>query len=243
MKERSMQIIPPTECPSCGHELIEINEQLFCRSPTCPAQNAKLVENFAKVLKIKGLGPATIEKLEFSSIEDIYALDKDYYTDVLGEKVGSKLFAEVEQSKKAPLNTVLAGLGIPLIGKTAADKICSVINDLKELDEDKAREILGPKASQNLISYLQTTDWEQLPFSFKSEKIVTNGPTVCITGKLKSFKTKAEAAEYLTEKGYKVVTSVTKTTEILVNESGIESSKTTKARANGTQVITNILEL
>jgi hypothetical protein len=36
---------------------------------------------------------------------------------------------------------------------------------------------------------------------------------------------------------------VTKNTDILVNESGLESEKTKKARANGTSIITNIMEL
>lgn len=238
-----MKIIPPTECPSCGSTLVEENSILYCRNTTCPAQGFKLTENFAKVMKIKGLGPATIQKLDLSGIEDIYYLDEEFLIDVLGEKVGSKLYIEIENSKEAPLNIVLSALGIPLIGKTASEKICSVIDDLKELTEDKAREILGPKASRNLMDYLQTTDWESLPFTFKSVKVQTSGKTVCITGKLNSFKTKALAAEYLKEKGYRVVDSVTKTTDILVNESGIESSKTEKARANGTTVITNILEL
>jgi NAD-dependent DNA ligase len=47
----------------------------------------------------------------------------------------------------------------------------------------------------------------------------------------------------LQDKGYKVVDSVTKTTNILVNESGIESDKTKKASANGTLIVNNILEL
>lgn len=238
-----MKIIPPTECPSCGSTLVEENSILYCRNVLCSAQGFKIVENFAKVMKIKGLGPATIQKLELASIKEIYDLDENTLIEVLGEKIGTKLFENIQQSKSAPLNTVLSALGIPLIGKTASEKICSVINNLKELTEDKASEILGPKASRNLISYLQTNDWESLPFSFQSEKVIQSGKTVCITGRLKSFKTKALAAEYLKERGYQHVDSVTKTTDILVNESGVESSKTEKARANGTKIITNILEL
>ena len=53
---------------------------------------------------------------------------------------------------------------------------------------------------------------------------------VCISGKLKSYKTKAEAAKVLKECGYTIKDSVTKDVTILVNESGIESQKTIKAR-------------
>ena len=66
---------------------------------------------------------------------------------------------------------------------------------------------------------------------------------VCISGKLKSFKTKAEATEVLTQKGYAVKSSVTKDVTHLVNESGVESTKTRKARDSGIIIIENLKEL
>ena len=84
-----------------------------------------------------------------------------------------------------------------------------------------------------------------LPFSFKFEKTTqptTTHGTVCISGKLTSYKTKAEAQHKLQELGYVVKTSLTKDVTILVNESGIESAKTKKARDAGVQIITNLLE-
>jgi NAD-dependent DNA ligase len=66
--------------------------------------------------------------------------------------------------------------------------------------------------------------------------------TVCITGKLKSFKTKAEAAKALEQHGYTVKSSVTKDVTVLVNESGIESQKTIKARNDGLTIVENLLE-
>ena len=46
---------------------------------------------------------------------------------------------------------------------------------------------------------------------------------VCITGKLKSFKTKAQAGTALVNLGYIVKSSLTKDVTILVNESGTKS--------------------
>ena len=48
------EILPPTQCPSCDSVLEWVNDQLFCRNGSCPAQNSKAVEHFAKTIKIKG---------------------------------------------------------------------------------------------------------------------------------------------------------------------------------------------
>ena len=63
---------------------------------------------------------------------------------------------------------------------------------------------------------------------------------VCITGKLKSFKTKAQAGTALVNLGYIVKTSLTKDVTLLVNESGIESAKTKQARDSGVEIITDL---
>jgi DNA ligase (NAD+) len=239
-----MRVIPPTQCPSCHSGLIQKNSILYCVNSECEGQGAKLVENFCKVLKIKGLGPATIDKLEITSIDEIYEMAHGLIIDIIGATLGNKLIDEIEKSKEASLNSLLPALGIPLIGKTAAEKICGKFSSLEEISEEPLREVIGPKASENLLYWLETEDWECLPFTFKSSgKTLLTGKTVCISGKLKSFKTKSEAAAYLAGKGYQVVESVTKTTSILVNEGGVESEKTKKARANGTQIVNNIMEL
>ena len=58
------QIYPPANCPACGSILEWEKDQLFCKSNTCGGKTHKMVEHFAKTLRIKGLGPRTIEKLE-----------------------------------------------------------------------------------------------------------------------------------------------------------------------------------
>jgi NAD-dependent DNA ligase len=64
----------PTNCPSCSSVLEEVNYLLFCRNPTCGSKLIKLIEHFAKTLKIKGLGPATLVKLGIVSLEELYSL-------------------------------------------------------------------------------------------------------------------------------------------------------------------------
>ena len=69
------KILPPTECPSCGGELTSVNDLYYCYGTNCPAQKQRKIEHFAKTLKIKGLGPATIEKLEIEDFDQIYLYD------------------------------------------------------------------------------------------------------------------------------------------------------------------------
>ena len=85
----------------------------------------------------------------------------------------------------------------------------------------------------------------KLPFDFSFEKEdrtrVLQG-TVCISGRLKSFTTKADATAALVRKGYVVKSTITKDVTILVNESGIESAKTKQAQEKGIQIVTNLLK-
>lgn len=238
-----MSIKIPSECPSCAGPLeITGTSILYCKNKLCPAQGLKSVEHFSKTLRILGLGPSAIQKLQISSIPEIYNLREENCIEALGPALGTKLFANIKASTSASLNAVLAAMGIPLIGKTASDKICAKVGNIEDITFELALETLGPKSAANLLAWIETKEWMDLPFSFCPEK-VTSGKTVCITGKLTSFKTKNEAAKYLQNKGYVVVSSITKTTDILVNESGIASEKTKKASANGTLIINNILEL
>jgi NAD-dependent DNA ligase len=207
----------------------------------------KRVEHFASTLKIKGLGPAAVEKLQLSSPLDIYNLSLEEISEGLNsEKLAAKLFDEIEQSKSKQLDDVLPALGIPLIGKTATDKLSVVCTDIESItDETCSQAGLGPKATESLMDWLNDNDWYLfLPhnLSFGSTKTISqaNKGIVCITGKLNSFKTKAEAQVELEQLGFTVKSSITKDVTILVNESGKETTKTQKARESGVTVITDL---
>lgn len=242
-----MQINIPTNCPSCNSSLVLINDLLYCRNTDCGSMSRKRVEHFASTLKIKGLGPAAVEKLELSSPLDIYNLSlEDISQGLNSDKLAAKLLDEIEQSKSKQLNDVLPALGIPLIGKTATDKLSKVCTDIESITEQTCSDAgLGPKATESLIDWLNDNDWYLfLPhdLSFGSTKTISQASkgTVCITGKLNSFKTKAEAQVELERLGYVVKSSITKDVTILVNESGKETTKTQKARESGVTVITNL---
>jgi NAD-dependent DNA ligase len=240
-----IKIVMPTTCPSCGSDLELVNDQLFCRNQSCPAQSSKKVEHFAKTLKIKGLGPKTIEKLNLTSINEVYEFTEDELVDSLGMALGSKLFEQIQKSKTADLTTLLPAFSIPLIGNSASKKLTSVVTNITELNYDKCVEAgLGPKSCENLIEWLENEyKYEHvfLPFSFQceeQEQVRSIGKSVCITGKLNDFKNRTLAKDYLESLGFTVTSSVTQKTDYLVDEEGKTSSKSTKAESLGIPITT-----
>lgn len=238
----------PKECPCCSSSLEWSNDLLYCRNKDCGSTQRKKVEYFASTMKIKGLGPSSIEKLNLNSIYDIYALDLDTAEHLLSsKKLAEKLMEQIELSKSKSLDTILPSFGIPLVGKSATEKlskVCSSIFDIDEITCQKAG--LGPKVTSNLLSWLDTdTEYLNLPLNLEftytsSNSNVESKGTVCISGKLNSFKSKQEAENLLKSMGFVVKSSMTKDVTILINESGTETTKTQAARSSGITIITNL---
>ena len=246
------QILPPTNCPACDSKLELVNDQLFCRNELCSAQWGKKVEHFASTLKIKGLGPATLNKLQIQDYSELFELTVSDIQDRLGsQRLAEKLFLEIEKSKESKLVDIIPAFSIPLIGRSASQKLCDKISNIEDISEKSCTEAgIGPKASANLLNWLNTEFYPNqylttLPFNWNNKinkkKEVTG--VVCITGKLKSYPTKAFAEKVLNEYGFIVKSSLTKDCTHLVNESGIESAKTQTARDRGVIIISNIKHL
>ena len=244
-----LKIQAPTTCPSCNSILEWTSSYLlFCRNLGCGAQSSKKLEHFAKTLKIKGLGPVAIAKLGLCDLHDIYEISVDHIAECLDSvKLAEKLYEEIANSKNASLNRLLPALSIPLIGKSATEKLALECEDIYSISTESCIKAgLGPIATENLVSWLQDNFYEgqlkRLPFRWEFHyiyEVPTNG-TVCISGKLKSFKTKAEATKELQLSGYEVKSTVTKDVTHLINESGVESAKTLKARNSGIIIIENL---
>lgn len=243
-----MKIQIPTNCPCCDSPLVWVNEQIFCKNSSCPAQLNKKLEHFCKTLGIKGMGEKTISKLNLSDLTELFYLDRDDAIESLGsEKVVDKLLGEIDRAKLAPLATVIASFSIPLIGGTAGSKLAQVVSNLDELTAETCKLAgLGDKATANLMSW-KNSEYQELksflPFKFDNQvrsTLPADAKTICITGKLKSFKTKAEATTTLTALGYKVTDSLTKQTQYLVDEENKQSSKRQKAEEYLIPIITNL---
>lgn len=244
-----MKITIPTNCPCCDYPLEWVNDQLFCKNSSCSAQLGKKLEHFSKTLGIKGLGAKTIEKLELADITELYYLEESDIASALGsERLAEKLVDEINRSRSASLAQILASFSIPLIGQTASQKISKVVKHIDEITPEKCSEAgLGEKATENLVTWLNTEFPEMrefLPFSFQSDNQTSthdaNSKTVCITGKLQSFKTKQEAYRLLEAAGFKITETVTKTLDYLVDESNRSSSKRKRAEELNIKIIDNL---
>lgn len=239
-----MKIEIPTQCPSCDSSLQLINAQLFCFNSACSAQASKKVEAYAKGMKIKGLGPKTIEKLCIDDIPDLYIFDKDYYTECIGEKLGEKLYNEIERSKNTTMDVFLAALSIPLIGTTAAKKISKVTSSMEELTEGVLLKAgLGEKARFNILQWMEEEypKYKDMPINLAKQKEPNKAEhigNVCITGKLINFKNRTDAATYLESLGYTVTSGVSQKTDFLVDEEEKSSSKRKKAEQLGIPIVT-----
>jgi len=233
-------------------DLLWEKDQIFCHNTQCGGKTTKKIEHFASTLKIKGLGPRTVEKLQISDLYDLYELPLEIMIEALqSEKLAVKLHREIQNSKATDLVDLLPAFSIKLIGRSASSKLCSVISNMGEISEETCKEAgLGQVATEHLLDwyYEEFIDgYERLPFKWaqilKVSKPTETTGVVCISGKLKSYKTKAQATEYLEKLGYLVKSSLTKDVNILVNESGIESAKTQTARERGVIIITNLNEI
>ena len=216
----------PTHCPSCESELEIVNSQLFCRNKACLAQSSKKVGAFVKKMRIKGFGPTTISKLGFVQPIELYETSLENYVAVLGEKIGQKLYDEVQNSRTTTFATFLSALSIPLIGDTASKKIAQHHNSVDSLVHDIHLDMLGDKATENIQDYFDeyyfdVCDLENyFTFSEPTKRIEQNRGKVCITGKLKDFSNRTKAKEYLENLGYTVTSTVSSQTDYLVCEDG-----------------------
>lgn len=247
------EIIPPTNCPVCDSELRQTSStELFCDNPSCEAKTHKRLVHFCKVLKIKGFGEKTLQQLPITDIKELYLLRAEDLQEYAGcsQAYSEKLIAELEYSKSADLAKLLEAFAIPMVGKGTSVKLAAEVDDIFQLDKEACKRAgLGPKATESVINWLDQEFHGQqlydLPFTFNSStsKVQERLGVVCISGKLVSYKTKADATKALEAAGYVVKPSLTKEVTILVNESGIESAKTKSAREKGIQIVNNLTEI
>ena len=228
----------PTKCPACDSELEMVNDQLYCRSSTCPAKSLKGLTHFVKTMKIMGLGEQTLKKLETNTINDLYDYTLEDLVDKLGEKIGTKILNEIDKSKNTTLQKFISAQGIPLIGKTAAEKIQNSGLSIEDIDATNCKKAgLGEKATANLVNWVNNEYYKyaDLPFEFADAEPLESGIAVCISGKIPGY-TKSQIREMLMDYNVTVKDSVTKDLNYLIsNETG--TTKIKKAKGYNIEVL------
>ena len=222
-----MKIEIPSTCPVCNGEVERVNDQLFCKNSSCSAKTLKNLLHFVKTMKVMGLGEKTLEKLKVDTISELYEISPEDMVSLLGQKIGTKICDELDRSKSTTLERFISALGIPLIGKSAGEKLQATISLLDEINEENCKKAgLGDKATKNLVTWYTTEGiLLDLPFEFKESEPVESGLAVCISGKVPGY-TKATIKELLLDYNVTVKDNVTKDLDYLItNEIGTTKAK------------------
>ncbi|WP_092785917.1 NAD-dependent DNA ligase LigA [Actinokineospora terrae] len=165
------EIVPPSECPSCGQGLIEQgnSRELFCTNVACPAQTVRRLVHWASraAADIEAVGPVWIERLAEAGIlehpSDFYTLTKDQLLefDRVGEVSATRMIDSIAASRPVGLRRALIGLAIPMASEGTATRLCRAgFGSLEEVaDADVERlvsvEDIGPRVAASLTEHLR----------------------------------------------------------------------------------------
>jgi DNA ligase (NAD+) len=187
------------------------------------------------------------------SVADLYTLTKDQLLTLerVGEKSADSLLAQIENSKHAPLNRVLLGLGIRHVGERTAQALAEHFGNIDDIlaagiDTLTAINDIGPKVAATIYEFFQNDRnlaliqrLKHLGLTMPAEKRVTtttlSGLTFVLTGTLPTL-TREAAKEMIESAGGRVSGSVSKKTDYVVagEEAG---SKLDKAQSLGVKVL------
>jgi DNA ligase (NAD+) len=244
----------PANCPVCGSEIVrtEGEADYRCVNVDCPARLRESLLHFASrgVMNIDGMGEAVVVQLMerglVHSIADLYSLtsDKLLTLERIGRKTADALIAEIEQTKKAPLDRVLFGLGIRFVGERTAQLLSDAFGSMDALLTAMTEELervqeVGPRVAAAVHEFFAEERNRELIERLRKAGLTftavrrkrsakLEGLTFVLTGTLPTL-TRDEAKDRIEASGGRVSGSVSKKTSYVVagEEAG---SKLDKAR-------------
>ncbi len=240
-KSDAREIIFPTHCPVCNHEVVTTDDDAKsrCVYEYCPALVKGKIMHFASrnAMDIKGLGEKVVDELYEAELvrnfSDIYNLKIDDLKDRdgWGKRSADLLIEAIDGSKKIPFERVLYALGIRHVGETAArlvvdefksfDKLSSAsvnsIENVKGIGEETAISIRKAVNNENFM--IEIDKLKQAGLSFvaeQKEKASGNldGKSFLITGTLD--KPRKYYEELILNNGGKLASGVSKNLDYLI---------------------------
>ena len=255
------EIEDPVKCSVCGSKVVrpEGEVDFRCVNADCPAKLLGTILHFASrgVMNIDGMGDALVTQLTerglVKNVADIYKLSKaDLLTlERMGDKSAQNILDEIEASKKLPLERVIYGLGIRMVGERTAQFLAEHFGSMEALEQASVEELqnvdeVGPRIAESIVEFFSIPANRKLVerlgaagLAFKGKKKERGtklaGKTFVLTGTLQKY-TRDEAKKMIEDAGGKVTGSVSKKTDYVV--AGADAgSKLDKAKELGVAVL------
>jgi DNA ligase (NAD+) len=254
--------IMPKHCPVCGSDTLREDDSAYtrCTNASCPAQVRERILHYCgrDNANIDNIGDVLVDKLvgsgKVKTIADIYALTKADLLEFerMGDKLATKILANIESSKSIGLARLLSGLGILMVGKVVAKNLAlkygsidSIINANNE--ELRQTDGVGEKIANSIsIFFSQQPNLELIEKLRESGVVMESATQVPATGKFSGLTfvltgtlphlSREQAIKIIEDLGGKTSGSVSKKTSyVLAGEEA--GSKFDKARELGVEII------
>jgi DNA ligase (NAD+) len=251
----------PEKCPVCGGHVVRAEGEADhrCVNQKCPAKLRETILHFASrgVMNIDGMGAALVNQLTdrglVKDVADIYKLTKADLLKLerMGEKSAENVLREIENSKKLPLERVIYGLGIRMVGERTAQFLAEhfgALDALETASEEELQQVeeVGPRIAKSIVEFFSEPKNRELVNELRAAGLTIRGKkkergtklagkTFVLTGTLANY-SRDEAKKMIEDAGGKVTGSVSKKTDYVV--AGADAgSKLDRAKELGVKVI------
>ena len=255
------EFVMPEKCPVCGTKVVRTEGEVDyrCVNANCPAKLLGTILHFASrgVMNIDGMGESLVTQLIdrglVKNVADIYDLSKKDLLNLerFAGKSAQNILDEIENSKQLPLERVIYGLGIRMVGERTAQFLAEHFGSMEGLANASVEELqdvgeVGPKIAESIAEFFNNPANKKLVdrlgkagLAFKGKKKERGtklaGKTFVLTGTLAHY-SRDEAKKMIEDSGGKVTGSVSKKTDYVVAGSDA-GSKLDKAKDLGVKVI------
>src|SRR5580692_634671 len=235
------EIEAPEKCPVCGTKVVRTEGEVDyrCVNANCPAKLRETILHFASrgVMNIDGMGDALVNQLTerglVKNVADIYKLRKADLLSLerMGDKSADNILREIENSKKLPLERVIYGLGIRMVGERTAQFLAEHFGSMEALESAGIEELqnvneVGPRIAESIVEFFSIAANRKLVERLREAGLTLTGQkkqrgtklagkTFVLTGTLAHF-TRDEAKKMIEDAGGKVTGSVSKNTDYVV---------------------------
>lgn len=257
------------KCPVCGAKAVRADDdgddtvEMMCPNMTgCPAQKLRYFEFFVSkdVMDIRDMGPAVLAAMMdtglLENVQDIYALrdrrDEMLNIERMGARKADKILANIEKSKRNPVDRVLKGLGIPGVGRHVGKAVMRKYGTLDDMfaaarDELCSLDGVGTVTADAILDFWKDPEMRTRYGALKAAGVNVESPaaasgngaltgkTFVITGTLPGM-SREEAKKLIEDNGGKVSGSVSKKTAYLL-AGDAAGGKLAKAKDLGVEVI------